>query len=44
MNLANVLIGDGTDGPYALPCGSDCLAYSDLTPEQYEQLTSVLRG
>ncbi|KAF5522130.1 hypothetical protein CGCA056_v007211 [Colletotrichum aenigma] len=42
MNLANVLVGDGT-GPFALPCGSDCLSYSNLTPEQYNQLADALR-
>ncbi|KAI8252224.1 hypothetical protein K4K58_008070 [Colletotrichum sp. SAR11_239] len=43
MNLANVLVGDGT-GPFALPCGSDCLSYSNLTPEQYNQLADALRA
>ncbi|GKT47764.1 uncharacterized protein ColSpa_07945 [Colletotrichum spaethianum] len=41
MNLANVLVGDGT-GPFALPCGSDCLSYSDLTPEQFAELEAAL--
>ncbi|GKT52927.1 hypothetical protein ColTof4_13101 [Colletotrichum tofieldiae] len=43
MNLANVLVGDGT-GPFALPCGSDCLSYSGLTPEQFAELEAALNS
>ncbi|EEY17088.1 hypothetical protein D7B24_005441 [Verticillium nonalfalfae] len=43
MNLAGVLVGD-EPGPYALPCGSDCLIYEDLTPEQFDELVSVLQS
>lgn len=42
MNLANVLIGEPGEGPYALPCGSDCLRYSDLSADQYGQLMAAL--
>ena len=42
MNLANVLIGEPGEGPYALPCGSDCLRYSDLSTDQYGQLMAAL--
>ncbi|KAM0269406.1 hypothetical protein ACHAQH_009767 [Verticillium albo-atrum] len=43
MNLANVLVGD-EPGPYALPCGSDCLIYEGLSPEQFNELLSALQS
>ncbi|KAM0327111.1 hypothetical protein ACHAQA_006239 [Verticillium albo-atrum] len=43
MNLANVLVGD-EPGPYALPCGSDCLLYEGLSAEQYDELVSALQS
>jgi hypothetical protein len=30
------------EGPYALPCGSDCLRWSDLSADQYGQLMAAL--
>lgn len=42
MNLANVMVGDGTQGPYALPCGSDCLFYDAITPAQIEEFRRSL--
>ncbi|DAA74688.1 TPA_exp: Uncharacterized protein A8136_3226 [Trichophyton benhamiae CBS 112371] len=42
MNLANVMAGDGTQGPYALPCGSDCLFYDAITPAQIEEFRHSL--
>lgn len=42
MNLANVLVGNPVDGPYALPCGSDCLSYTGLTDAQFNELAGVL--
>lgn len=44
MNLANVLIGDGSGGPYAEPCGSACLKYSGLSQDQYGQLAEALQA
>ena len=44
MNLANVLVGDPVNGPYALPCGSDCLQYSDMTEEQFNMLSDKLNA
>ncbi|KAM0272219.1 hypothetical protein ACHAQH_008801 [Verticillium albo-atrum] len=44
MNLATVLVGDPVEGPYALPCGSDCLIYQDLSQDQYNQLAGFFRS
>jgi hypothetical protein len=43
MNLANVLVGDGSGGPYALPCGSACLQYTGLTLEEFNELAVILQ-
>ncbi|EGD93960.1 hypothetical protein TESG_01489 [Trichophyton tonsurans CBS 112818] len=42
MNLTNVMVGDGTQGPYTLPCGSDCLFYDAITPAQIEEFRRSL--
>lgn len=44
MNLANVLVGDPASGPWALPCGSACLSYSDLTEEQFADLAGKINA
>ncbi|KAJ6440601.1 ATP-dependent helicase NAM7 [Purpureocillium lavendulum] len=44
MNLANVLVGDPVNGPYALPCGSDCLSYTDLDEQQFNELVDKLNA
>ncbi|UNI15919.1 hypothetical protein JDV02_002403 [Purpureocillium takamizusanense] len=44
MNLANVLVGDPVNGPYALPCGSDCLHYTDLNEQQFNELVDKLNA
>lgn len=41
MNIAHVFVGDGP-GPWAQPCGSDCLIYENLSPEDYGALWDVL--
>ncbi|CRK21709.1 hypothetical protein BN1723_002824 [Verticillium longisporum] len=44
MNLATVLIGDPVNGPYPLPCGSDCLVYNNLPQQQFDDLVAALRA
>ncbi|KAK2606030.1 hypothetical protein QQS21_003548 [Conoideocrella luteorostrata] len=44
MNLANVLVGDPVNGPYALPCGSDCLHYTGLNEQQFNELLDKLHA
>ncbi|KAL9946604.1 hypothetical protein D7B24_007909 [Verticillium nonalfalfae] len=44
MNLATVLIGDPVNGPYPLPCGSDCLVYNNLSQQQFDDLVAALRA
>lgn len=43
MNLANVLVGE-EPGPYALPYDSDCLEYSSLTVDEYNQIADTLNA
>lgn len=42
MNLANVLVGDG-QGPFATPCGSDCLQYLDANEDEVNEILDMLR-
>lgn len=42
MTLATVLVGDPADGPYPMPLGSSTLLYDNLTPEQFNNLRSIL--
>ncbi|KAM0331552.1 hypothetical protein ACHAQA_003230 [Verticillium albo-atrum] len=44
MNLATVLVGDPVAGPYALPCGSDCLIYQDLSQADFDALVGFFRS
>ncbi|KAM0526669.1 hypothetical protein ACHAPS_003551 [Verticillium nonalfalfae] len=38
------LIGDPVNGPYPLPCGSDCLVYNNLSQQQFDDLVAALRA
>lgn len=38
MVLATVLDGKTNGGPVPIPCGSACIEYSGMTPEEYEQI------
>jgi hypothetical protein len=42
MTLATVLVGDPVDGPYPTTLGSSSLLYDNLTPEQFDNLRSIL--
>ncbi|KAG8419561.1 hypothetical protein J3458_004416 [Metarhizium acridum] len=44
MNPANVLVSDPVNGPYALPCGSDCLHYTGLNEQQFNELSDKLHA
>lgn len=43
MNLATVITGDA-NGPPPTPCGSACLLYNSLSPEDYEELRVTFEG
>ncbi|KAF4980508.1 hypothetical protein FZEAL_3496 [Fusarium zealandicum] len=44
MNLATVLDGDAAGGPVPQPCGSACLLYDNLSPEDYEKMRTTFEG
>ncbi|KAI0007158.1 hypothetical protein F4779DRAFT_643410 [Xylariaceae sp. FL0662B] len=41
MNLATVIDGDAAGGPTPTPCGSACLLYDNLSPEDFDQMKTV---
>ncbi|RYP46499.1 hypothetical protein DL768_007295 [Monosporascus sp. mg162] len=44
MNLATVIDGNAAGGPVPIPCGSACLLYDNLSPEDYELMRTTFEG
>ena len=44
MTLATVLDGNTSGGPVPTPCGSACIEYSGMTPEEYEQIRNQVNA
>lgn len=44
MTLSTVLDGDTEGGPVPTPCGSACIEYSGMTPDEYEQIRGQLNA
>lgn len=44
MVLSTVLDGNAAGGPRPYPCGTTCLEYGDMTPEEYDNIRSTVNA